>query len=267
MWSLILSFPMKAFVFSNPASLRRTGTTEKRLLDVLSLVSENTDTHDLVVALYIIPGAHRHRGTAYAREWMTPKGFITRRGHWSITSRWDIPDDLPSRYKLIRMRLDGDRRKYPRVERDRYGWEFRYANFTDHLAALFAHELHHFRRYHLGLHPRKGEHSANRWALEHTHNLGFDVEAKRLPIQRRKRTSASRILKKFPRIDPYSAFRKLQAGTRLTVTHDPHRRYLGQTVTVVRPIRSNSKRIVVETSDGKTWRWPISWLKLTDDKE
>ena len=255
---------MKIVLFAQTRTMERSSGLETKIRETLLNVSRDTNTDDLVVALYLVRGRHRIRGTAYARFWMTPETFIARRGKWTFTRNWKTPDDLPDRFKLIRMRLDGDMASYPRTETDRYGWQFRYRTFYDHLATLFAHELPHYRRYHLHFHPREGEHAANRWALSHVQNAGHRVEGKRLPNTKKRRSIQSRFLKKFPHLDPFKEFRSLKAGAALIVKHDPRHRYLGQSVRVLRPIRSNSKRIVIETPDGKTWRWPMDWLKAKE---
>lgn len=263
--SFIPVLTMRVYIYSSENYLQQTDIGREDIRHVLERVSEGTDTRDLVASVYLLPGIHQHRGTAHVQQWVTPDHFTTKRGKWAFSDRWDVPKDLPLRFKLIRMRLDGRTRAYPMVERDRYGWEFRYASFPDHLATLFAHELHHYRRHHLNLHPREGEQSANRWALQHVQALGFHVEGRRLPVKRRKKSFLARRRSNIPKNDPYAVFRPLQAGARLSVTHDPSERYRGQTVTVLRPIRRNSKRIVVRTADGKTWRWPMAWLHRMDD--
>ena len=256
---------MKTYLFTTPKNLHRTGILQKDIFHVLQKVAENTDTQDLVVSLYLLPGRYENRGTAYVRDWLIPNNFITKRGKWSITSQWALPSDLPQRFKLIRLRLDGNQNLFPRTEEDRYGWVFRYASFQDHLATLFAHELHHYRRFHLNLHPREGEHSANLWALQHVKELGFHIEGKKVRQKQRRKNSNKFFLGKFPKLDPFSRFRKLPSGTQLVIKHDPKGRYLGQKVTIVRPIRSNSNRMVVQTHDGIIWRWPMNWLDICND--
>lgn len=255
---------MKIYLFSDQKFFQQSGLNQKEILHTLNAVAQSTNTRNLVLALYLIRGTHQNRGTAYVRTWMTPDNFLAKRGKWTFARRWGKPSDLPQRFKLIKIRLDGNRRSFPRTEKDNYGWEFRYDTFLDHLATLFAHELHHFRRYHLNLHPREGEHAANRWALRHVQSLGFCVEGKRYPKKHKKRSARYILLKNIPQSDPFFSFRKLKTGAHLIVTNDPHDRYLDQIVTVLRPIRSNSKRIVIQTSDGKSWRWPMEWLRIPD---
>lgn len=270
---------------------------------IMKKIAADTDTSDLVVALYLKPKTGWTGGAAYVRQWMTPDRFCTSRGKWSFTQRFITPADLPSRFKLIRMLLRTDESKYPLVERDRYDWQHKYETFNDQLALLFAHELHHFRRYHLGYHKREGEHSANIWALERVHRLGFDVESRRLPRRRRRRkprklniaelfnplraakhadlpavfdspgwqrilTSTTQFFQgKSPekllasQRHHFEKLRHLPAGSKLLVAYDPTGRYQGMQVKLIRPMRRNSVRIVVETYDGKQWRWPMAWLE------
>jgi hypothetical protein len=246
---------MRLFLFPKTPSAGR-----EAVLSILERVAEGTDTRDLVVALYRVAGRHQCRGTAYVDHWVTPEAFLADRGSWKLTKRFGVPPDLPGRFKLIRMRLDGDLRFFPRTERDGYHWEFRYDSFEDQLAVLFAHELHHFRRHHLGLHPRGGERSANRWALSRAQEAGFPASGKQLPVRKPRFSSRKFLLRHLPHLDPFAEFRPLRPGCRLLISRDPNGKYLGQAAELVRPVRSNSKRLVVRTEDGKVWRWPMAWL-------
>jgi hypothetical protein len=253
---------MKVYLFSHPDYLMSTGLTKAKIMQVLDKIAQDTDTRDLVTALYILRSPRGARGTAYVRNWITRDGFITKRGHWSLTQKWNVPTDLPSKFKLIRMHLDGRITSFPKKEMDVYGWELKYGGFHDRLASLFAHELHHFRRYHLDFHTREGEHSANKWALQRVRDCGYDVICTRRIKQKKKRAVRFSRFKKTPFGDPYASFHRLQPGDRLYITHDPRGRYTNESVTVIRSIRSNSKRIVIQTSDQQIWRWPMHWLKI-----
>ena len=255
---------MKIYTFSHPDYLQRAGLTKQKIQQTLELVARDTDTRDLVVAVYILRGRHQTRGTAFVRDWMKLETFLAKRGKWSFTRKWGIPLDLPPHYKLIRMRVDGHIGLYPLKEMDVYGWELQYHTFEDRLASLFAHELHHFRRYHLNFHAREGEHSANRWALEHVRKLGYNVVCTRRLKRKRRVSLRTSIMKIHPSLDPYASFRNCNPGDRLIITRDPNERYVNDVVTVMRTIRSNSKRIVIQTSDEQIWRWPMNWLKIPD---
>jgi len=251
---------MQIVVFGTRSRYTGSHSDFSNITKTLEKVARHTDTRHLVTALYLLPGQNQNRGTAYVRHWYSRKNFTTQRGKWNFTAKWPDPDDLPDRFKLIRMRLDSHPSLYPKIELDTYGWRFTYETFHDHLATLFAHELHHYRRYHLGLHPGEGEQSANRWALEQVQKAGFRVMAEKQPARQKKRRINWK--KKFPFLDPYLNYRHLKPGDQLIIAHDPRKQYGGQTVEVIRPIRTNSKRMVVRTRDGKTWRWPMNWLLL-----
>ncbi len=255
---------MRVFQFASPRTWSRSALTQDEISRVLEHVAEGTDTRDLVVSLYLLPGIHASRGTAYVHRWMTPDAFTTGRGNWKFTLRFGAADGLPDRFKLIRMRLDPDPATYPRDERDGYRWLFRYGGFHDHLAALFGHELHHFRRHHLGMHPRAGEHAANRWALEHAVRLGYDVHGK--PGQPARRRPVSMLSGLFAglrkKTDPYGTLRRLKRGERVRIDRDPRNRYTGEPAELVRPVRSNAERMVIRTMDGMIWRWPLAWVSV-----
>lgn len=249
---------MKGYVFFHLNKTPELAFSEKEVLVHLERIAMGTTTEDLVVAVYLIPGSTRTRGTAYVSHWMTPAHFVTRRGHWRFTQYYSIPSDLPSQFKLIRLRLDPRQENYPKTELDSYLWKFHYASFWDQLAFLFAHELHHFRRYHLGLHAREGEHSANCWALRHVQNLGYRVSGVRIAPPRKKTHG---LFKNTLDFDRYEKFRTLKPGTLLCIVHDPREKYTGQWARLIRPVRKGARRAVVETRDGKQWRWPLAWLK------
>jgi hypothetical protein len=255
---------MLVFQFASERTWSRPALTPERNLHILEKVAEGTDTKDLVVSLYLLPGIHASRGTAYVHRWMTPDDFTTGRGNWKLTLRFGAPDGLPERFRLIRMRLDPDPATYPRDERDGYRWQFRYGAFEDHLATLFGHELHHFRRHHLGLHPRAGEHAANGWALETAVRLGYRVHGRPgRPVRRRPVSPLSALLADFrKKRDPYAGLRRLRAGDPIRIQKDPRGRYTGETAVLVRPVRSNAERMVIRTKDGMAWRWPLAWVSV-----
>ena len=177
---------MKVSVFKADKVPNKSHFDEGEIRKVLSDVAELTDTTDLVVALYLSPG--KKWGGIYELRSGTPKSFSHTKGRWAFARRFSAPSDFPQEFQLIRMIL-GTSFRYPLITRDCYGWEFRFQQFEEHLAWLFAHELHHFRRHHLGLHPREGEISANKWATARVKELGLDVQAR--PIRRRRSKATS----------------------------------------------------------------------------
>jgi len=292
---------MLIYFFPRRDSWRRLGHSPEQLQRLMERIAAGSETADLVVAVHLVHRSSWSGGTAYVRQWHHPAHFYARSGKWHLREAWKLPADLPPRFKLIRLLLADDRTVYPMQEVDRYGWEHRFGSFGDHLAFFFAHELHHFRRFHLGLHPGEGEHSANSWAVERCRALGFDVVSARLPQRPRKKKRGPARPTFWQVLNPADFLPTAQAsllwrssgallgmmvrlrcgnqrhyiatklghieqlsrtlpGTQLWITFDPQRRYQDAPVRLVRQLRRPSLRAVIETRDGKIWRWPLSWL-------
>ena len=241
---------MKLYIYSD----RRLPFSEKHLREACAHITEESDTSDLVTAVYFSSKKKTFRGTAYVSRWMTGSVFHASRGYWTFTRSFGTPPDLPARFRLIKLHLN-PAHAYPRTERDVYGWRFTCNSLLEHTLLLFAHELHHFERHHLGLHAGEGEQAANRWALKKMEQKGYGITGKRLPPGRRKRRKRRPLL---PR--EFARLRHLKAGDRVRITEDGGNRYRGCTAEVIRPARPNAKRMVIQTEDGKTWRWPMPWL-------
>lgn len=256
---------MKIYLFASPEFNNNPSASFSKISSVLEKIANGTDTHDLITAIYLLPGRYKTRGTAYVRDWQTSEQFATGRGHWSISRAFDTPQDLPEQYKLIRIRIDPSPEHYPREERDVYHWKFMYSRFEDHLANLFAHELHHFRRFHLDLHPGEGEQKANKWALNQSTRLGYTVEGTKERVRPKSRKKRIRRIFAVGRAK-YKAFSGLKPGHQLIIQTDPKGRYKEQIAILKKPLRKNAKRVVIETSDGKNWRWPVEWLTPHDNK-
>jgi hypothetical protein len=297
---------MKLYVFFNTKIADSKTLDIGRIQEILSKIAMGTDTSDLVVVLYLNNRATWFGGVAYVRAWVSPQKFLATHGKWRLAAgRHAAPTDLPARFKLIRMMLPGNLSHYPLSEKDRYHWLHHFSSFDDHLAHLFAHELHHYRRHHLGFHHREGEHGANRWALSHVLALGFKIESTRLPTAKRstprqRKTSLAAVLNPNDFISPeklirgrmnwrdikeqvvlhlsrkareeyiitkekqFDYLRSLPEGTILRISFDPSQRYSGSHARLVRSLRRNSLRMVVQTFDGKNWRWPLAWLEVAE---
>ncbi|NQT52820.1 hypothetical protein HQ576_12250 [bacterium] len=145
-----------------------------------------TDTNDLVVAVYLQTKGAEWRGE-YCKvgKVLSPRDFVPRSGRFSMAKAFGTPEGLPDKYVLIRM-LFGMGARYPKSCRDSYGWTLEVGSFEEHLAYLFAHELHHYRRHHLGLHPREGEQSANKWALARLNQVGYAIVHSRTATRKRR---------------------------------------------------------------------------------
>jgi len=251
---------MNIYYFSDTDWKRHLKFDESNLREIFNQIADGSNTKDLIVANYFLGKNSWSGGIAYTRHWLSPKQFITYRGRWKFTEQFGIPNGLPKNYKLIRLQFGIKGLKYPLCQIDRYGWKLTYFSFIDHIVFLFAHELHHFRRYHLGFHDREGENSANKWALDRVHQLNYHVNGIKLP-QRKKKKRISHFVHSHI-TDPYKRYRSLDYGDKLLIKYDPRSQYQDEIVSVVRPIRLNSKRIVVETADGKQWRWPLEWISI-----
>lgn len=251
---------MKIYYFSDTNWQQRLNLVQSELTDIFDLISDDTDTSDLVVSNYFLSKYSWSGGIAFARNWLSASQFISSRGRWKFTRGFDIPQDLPANFKLIRMHIGMRKLSYPLCQFDRYGWKLTYESLRDHIAFLFAHELHHFRRYHLGFHAREGENLANKWAIDRLQQLNFHVKGLKINQPRAKQSSSLRLI--YQLIDPFKRYRSLSIGDKVLIKHDPKGRYHGQIVPVVLPVRSHSRRVVIETADGKQWRWPLEWIDL-----
>lgn len=249
---------MQIYFFTETGFLEKTGLKTAEIRRTFAAIADGTDTTDLVVAVYLVKKSVFSGGTAYARNWLTPTAFSTGRGRWKLSRLFPVPAELPEKFKLIRLLPKWQH--FPGSISDIYGWTFSYQSFTDHLALVFAHELHHFRRYHLGEHPREGEHGANLWALKRVGEIGLSVTGERVKVLRKRKKSPL-----FRKKDQFVGFRKLNTGDSVYISHDPRSKYVDQQAVVQRPIRKNSKRLVIQTADKKNWRWPMQWLEIIEE--
>ncbi len=252
----------------------------QQIAATLDRIAAGTNTDNLVVCVYFNHINTWNGGVTLAQNWITSEKLHPQRGKWRSFARYPVPQDVPPKFKLIRLLLIENDHLYPLTQNDIYNWIHTYSTFQDHLAFLFAHELHHFRRYHLNLHPGEGEQSANKWALDHIGSLGFRVKSVQ---QRRKRRTKKKRPVPFAKLfnpsdlkpgqllfrkekyiqDKLLLVEKLRAqppGTRVRITYDPKKKYTGQLARIEKALNRNSYRIVIKTSDGKMWRWPMAWL-------
>ncbi len=252
---------MKVYCFSDTNWQARLNLTVSDIVQIITQISSDTCTVDLILALYLLSSNSGSGGIAYVRNWLTPKHFASQRGRWRFTKKFPPPNDLPEKYKLIRLQFGINYLSYPLSQQDCYGWTLTYHKFQDHLAFLFSHELHHFRRFHLGFHTNEGENTANKWSIHLAQDNNFQVSGSK--STKRKTSGCCTFLRSRGLSNRYSKFRELAAGDRLIIKYDPQGRYQNSLVTVIRPIRTNSRRIVVQTEDGKHWRWPMDWIALS----
>lgn len=177
---------MKLYIFRNSPSDKVPCFREENIGDVLLAVASTTDTDRLVTAVYFLARRIDFSGS-FIMPAVSREEFSTAETGWdsSFVRAFPPPPDLPASFSLIRMML-GTAYNYPMQETDTYGWTMRYFTFESHVAFLFGHELHHYRKYHLGLHPREGEIGANRWAMRRALQEGFPL-ARRDPVRKKRR--------------------------------------------------------------------------------
>lgn len=241
---------MQLHIFTSRGAVRRADNTEARVRDVVETLAADTDTGDLVVATYLT----RHKDLWHAEATTRPvtRRMFERGGRkWGFVARFDVPRGLPRRFHLIRM-VFGMGATYPMTVRDVYDWELRCERFEELVAYTFAHELHHFRKYALGLHPRQGEQAACKYALAVAPAAGYGVTGRRV---KPRKTAA---------LNPHAALlRALPKGAALVITHDTGpKRYLGQPAIKLHTPRRGKTRIAIRTADGREWYWPMNWLAL-----
>ena len=207
---------MEIYYFSDTNWEQKLRTAKSDLNSLFQKIADGTNANDLVLVNYFLSRSSWSGGVAFARNWLSSNQFISHRGRWSFTKKFQLPADLPENFKLIRLHFGVKNLNYPLSQVDRYGWQLTYSSFIDHVAFLFAHELHHFRRYHLGLHHREGENAANKWALQRIRQLNYHVEGVKLVRHKKKKKFAS-LIHSHLIFDPFKKYRSLDSGDRLLI--------------------------------------------------
>lgn len=267
------------------------------LRNMLEALAQSTDAQALVVDIYLLANCSIWRG-----DCRQPRHAAEREG---LAGR-EQPANEPQRSEDSLAQPDiriilGDKWLHGGEITTRYGMKLKCRGFLDGLAFLFAHELHHYRRHHLGLHPGEGEVSADRWALDRVQQAGFAVEGQRVAVARRKRpqrvdaktTEAARLLnlleqyvglstreicdhaKQMDQKTPggnvaralhYEQLRQLPDNAlvrvRQTGTRLADAMYKGQTAHKVRTPRNGAYRMPIRFPDGREFYWPMDWLEI-----
>jgi len=233
----------------------------------LRVIAAGSDTRELTVVVYLLNRKSFWEAHAYT-DHVTPAVFQHTGPSWNFVKRFGPPPGLRPRFRLIRMAF-GMQQTFPRWVTDVYGWKLRCESFLNLLAYTFGHELHHYRRYVLGLHPGQGEQAACRWAIQMANQTGYGLEAIRVKIdpatvprcaealRRKKWISALCVKHK----DHFELLRSLPDGAPLIITHDSGKsRHVGMPAFKIRNLKKGSYRMSVRTPDGKEWFWPMQWL-------
>ena len=167
---------MNVHVYNELDGPTKRAQTDAEVRQVLAKLAADTGTRDLVVAVYLVDEGDAWRGHLASTKMLSPGAFRDGRGKWRFIRRFPQPASLPSKFFLIRIMIGrGCRRR--KVFPDGYGMTIITKDFYAFLAVLFAHELHHFRRHHLGLHEGEREICANRWAVQQATKAGYVFQA------------------------------------------------------------------------------------------
>lgn len=268
---------------------------------VLQTVAEGTDVGLLGVDIYLVPNSSAWRGHCRRPRRDARAGQAVPGSAPPVTGSTGLADAHGRSH--IRIIL-GDKWLGGGEITTRYGMQLKCPGFAEAAAFLFAHELHHYRRYHLGLHPGEGEVSADRWALERVRQAGFAVQAKRVAVTGRKRrprvaaddAQAARQLMMLGRhagmglreladqarrLDQqvagrdvskalhYELLRRLPDNTPLRICRAGSAAndamHVGQIVRKIRTPRGGSYRMPVRFADGRQFYWPMEWLEMVGE--
>lgn len=275
---------------------------DTELRRVLEAVAQDTDVQSLGVDIYLLPDSGIWRGDCrQPRHRAAPEG---RPGGEQPAAEVPQPGNTLAEPD-IRIIL-GDKWLSGGEITTRYGMHLKCQDFLDGLAFLFAHELHHYRRHHLGLHPGEGEVSADRWALERVQQVGFNVQGQRVAVTGRKRrpgvaandaqvAQQMMMLQQYARMSPqevsdearkmdqqapgrniakalhYERLRQLPDNALLRICHAGSAvndaAFKGQIVRKVRTPKRGSYRMPVRLANGREYYWPMEWLEPVDDSQ
>jgi len=145
-----------------PEALERWHISKAAVWEVVSHVVGEKAGRSLVVLIYLTGGTGC--SGEYLPGWRTPEDV--HRG---------TVKGLSPRFLLIRIALGTDN-TYPYATHDDYGWSWRFATVLDHLALVVSHENYHRCQPSFARRRANNEQHANRDALKHVLDLGFNVE-------------------------------------------------------------------------------------------
>lgn len=255
--------PMRVLLYAANQSFERLKTNRNSLKDILHHVAEGTDTESLVVLISLEHSTRRWGGAFYPGD--IPRGRLRRlRGPWRKAHPDGIPPGLPETFRLIEVHIGSKSSSYPCRDLNRNGFLVSLPSFDAHLAYIFAHELHHYRKHHFGLHPNEGEKGADRWAAARACDLGFEVA-----LEERKQKRRRSFLRKRRTVRPsskaaeahWAIMRALHAGALVQLTRSDNRKIpAGSLLSFVRPMRG-SYRVLVKSPDGADLCVPMDWLR------
>jgi hypothetical protein len=256
---------LRIITYTSPAALKAVSMDRSRIEGLLRRVAEATDTTGLIVITEVSSRNAGWGGSFCMRE-VTPERLARMKGVWREAHSSGVPPGLPSSFRLIEMRIGSRGEKYPRIEYNRNGFKLWFKDFSAHLAYLFAHELHHYRRYCLDMHPREGEKSADRWAAARANETGYSMNLVAVKIRRRtKRRSRRRPAGPIAMSETdWNEIKNLPSGSPVCVTRTDNRKLpVGTMVQFIRPMRA-SYRALVRDPAGDERLVPIEWLRVVE---
>jgi hypothetical protein len=255
---------MRVVMYSDDGALRKVGMDRDRATGLMHRVAADTQTEGLIAILSLESSRKRWGGAFYPGD-VVPARMQRLRGPWRTEHPDGIPPGLPDKFRLIEVHIGTRGASYPRTDHNRNGFKLWFSSFDSHLAYIFAHELHHYRKHHLGLHPRQGEKGADRWAAARVCELGMPLEMTafkpRRRLFRRRRKSQPQPTSEQQQLR-WERIRALSPGTSIRLTKSDNRAIPpGIQFSFVRPLRG-SYRVLVQGPAGADICVPIDWVEV-----
>lgn len=249
---------LRVIAYSSSAAYRALGTDMMRVEGTIRRIAEGTDTSGLVVLVHLSRRTARWGGVFYSSD-VSLEALRKLRGPWREVHGDGVPPGLPSSFPLIEVSIGAKRASYPLADDNRNGFRIECASFHDHLAYIFAHELHHYRRYKLGMHHREGEKSADKWAVVRARTAGYFVNIQKSPVSRRAGM-------KGPPSEHWRRVRALKEGSLLLLAKSDNRRLpAGSRLQFIRAMRG-SYRVLCRDTRGDERVVPIDWVRIIEEE-
>ena len=96
---------MRVYWFSDTDWEKQLKCNQENLEAIVRQIALDTKTNDLVIVNYLCKKIAWSGGVAYARDFFTPRQFISHRGRWKFSRAFGTPDSLPPFFKLIRLQF------------------------------------------------------------------------------------------------------------------------------------------------------------------
>ncbi len=258
---------MRVLIYSPAGAFRSFATDRMRVEGTVRRIARGTDTRRLLVVVQLNPDTSGWSGAFYSKD-ISRHALHRMRGPWKSAHSGGIPPGLPDKFALIEVSMGCNGISYPRVEYNQNGFRIWLRSFHAHLAYIFAHELHHYRRYKLGLHGREGEKSADKWAVGRACEMGYAVSLKPCrkhdSSRRKRRTVPSRPVKMSE--DYWNRIRNLKRWSLVRLMKSDNRKVpAGTILRFLRPLRA-SYRVLVLDHMGFERLVPTEWLRIVEEK-